>query len=78
MAITSTIESNAVTIKLNAGVGSDGQRILKNLNLTGIKSTAFSQEDKQKLYNIVTALMPLLTYSLYNVTLTQKETIEEE
>lgn len=78
MAITSTTESNNVSLKLNSGTTSQGTAIVKTLNITGLKSTAFTNEDKQKIYNIVNAIMPLMSYSLISTVFTSRETLEEE
>lgn len=78
MAITSKTESNSVSLKLNAGTTSEGKTISRTLNITGLKSTAFTNEDKQKIYNIVNAIMPLMSYSLISTVFTSRETLEEE
>lgn len=77
MAVTSTIDSNSIVIKLNDGSTADGRIKTRNVNLTGIKTTAFSSEDKQKVLNIVNLLRPILGYSVYQTILTTKELIAE-
>ena len=78
MAVTSNIDNVTAAIKLNAGTQSDGTRITKTVNIAGIKKSAFSNEDKQKLMNIVNALGIMLRYSIFNVVLTTKENVATE
>lgn len=77
MAVTTTIDSNSVVIKLNNGVSSEGKILTVNVNLTGIKSTAISDEDKQKILNIVTALSGVFDKAVTSTIITTRSSIEE-
>lgn len=77
MAVKSTIDSNSIVFKLNDGYTSDGRVKTKNVNLTGIKTTAFSSEDKQKVLNIANLLRPVLSEPVYQIALTTREILEE-
>lgn len=78
MAVTSTVNSVTASIKLNIGTGPDGTRKTKSINISGLKKAAFSNEDKQKLMNIVDAMSPVLNYSIYETTMTTREVLDNE
>lgn len=77
MAVTSTINRNSVFLKLNAGENENGIILTKSLSLGPVKNTAFSNEDLQKVYNIVNALLPCLAYNMYKLHLFVDNQIQE-
>lgn len=78
MAVTSTIDSNSITIKLNGGTSASGTVKTINVNLTGIKKTAFTDEDKQKVLNIVDAISETLEYPVFSTQITTKAILEDD
>lgn len=77
MAVTEENYSNRVSIKLDAGEDSSGNAITKTVSLSTLKTDEFSNEDKQKAYNIATALDNLLEYSRNSIVFTNAGYLEE-
>lgn len=77
MAVETTIDSNRVVIKLNDGTTSTGGIKTKNVNLTGIKKTAITEEDKQKILNIVQAYRAVVSLPVYQTVVTTASIIAE-
>lgn len=75
MAVTSTVNSNTLTIRLNNGRDEQGRIKTLNLNITNIKKEAFTQEDFQKALNIVDPLSDVLGYATYEYQLTTSTTL---
>lgn len=78
MAVTSTVDSNSVVFKLNAGTSASGTMKTVNVNLTGIKKTAITEEDKQKVLNIVGSFANVFEYPVVSTQVTTRLILEEE
>lgn len=78
MSVTRTISSNAIAIRLNAGTSASGARITRTINLSGLKESAFTSSDDEAVIAIVNALLPCLSYGLYDIVHTAKSTLEED
>lgn len=77
MAITETMIKNVVQMRLNNGVDTQGRVTTVNQNL-GTMSGNASDWDAQKVYNIIEAVSPLLSKSLYEVYHVQTNTLTDE
>lgn len=77
MAITTTIEANTFTLKLNNGRDEQGRQKVLNVNLTNLKKEAFTAEDMQKAMNIANALGDCFDNSILERQLTTRYTIAQ-
>ena len=77
MAISLTGKRTAVSMKLNNGTDDKGKIKLISLNLGSLKSADFSSEDAQKAQNIINALKPCLSKTVYSVEKTHVDTMTE-
>lgn len=77
MAVKEENYSNRVSIKLDAGEDDSGNVITKTVSLSTLKADEFSDEDKQKAYNIATALDNLFEYSRNSIVFTNAGYLEE-
>ena len=78
MAIISTNKRNSVSIKLRTGTSENGSATTTSQNLGTLKTTTFSDADKQKAFNIINLLAPCVAYSVYRVEFTAIQNLEED
>ena len=77
MAVTLTGKRTAVSMKLNNGTDSEGKIKLVSLNLGSLNTADFTSEDAQKAQNIINALQPCLSKTVYRTEKTHVDYMTE-
>ena len=77
MAITLTGKRTAISMKLNNGVDDKGNIKLVSLNLGTLKASDLTSEDNQKAQNIINALTPCLSKTVYSTEKTHVDIMTE-
>lgn len=78
MAVETKVISNSAALKLNSGTSASGTMKTVTVNLTGIKTSAFSEQDKEKVMNIADAFENVFEYPVIEVRLTTKQLFDED